>query len=354
MTMIITRVGMPYALQVVDRLVTYKIPGQPITKYDHVANKTLIFVAKDACVTISYSGAAYLKGRTTDQWIAEKVLGEDLAPPPGTPGGGIPIRFESDPRPTADIGLAVLRLRQELAAVVSPMSPDWRLAAAPQVTIAGWQWTRRRTLRPLLVSLRDQGHGELYRDCYWSPRQGWIRRSTRAGMDEFDYMVETSPRGVIPNSERTELAANIRTIDATDDVEQLFIEKIRETSDSNEAIGKDCLSVLVGHPNDRIIRVRFHPFVERREILEMSPSGTRYELPVSFSPWIIGRGVVSPPQLTVGSFETSVPSSNGNFVVQVEAPEHPTGKGLLALGLSQERPPWPPPQTSSPARSIRS
>lgn len=47
--------------------------------FDPEANKTIVYVARDAIVSIGYTGRAYLEGRPTDQWIAEQLIGEEVA-----------------------------------------------------------------------------------------------------------------------------------------------------------------------------------------------------------------------------------------------------------------------------------
>lgn len=72
MTLILTHLsaGYPYALQVTDRLVTKG--GSP---FDPLANKNIVYVARNAIVSIAYTGLAYIDGIPTDVWIAERLVG---------------------------------------------------------------------------------------------------------------------------------------------------------------------------------------------------------------------------------------------------------------------------------------
>lgn len=73
MTLILTLVTPSQVLQVSDRLVT-----RGTSRFDEFANKNVIFLAKNALVTIGYSGLAYLDGVPTDHWLAEQIVDETL------------------------------------------------------------------------------------------------------------------------------------------------------------------------------------------------------------------------------------------------------------------------------------
>ena len=92
MTLHISLVPGHFVLQVSDRLVSVR-RGTRVEPFDQAANKTVIFFARDALVTIGYTGVAYLDGRPTDQWIAEKLSGERFGSEDRGPSGGIPQRF---------------------------------------------------------------------------------------------------------------------------------------------------------------------------------------------------------------------------------------------------------------------
>jgi hypothetical protein len=70
MTLILTFASPFYVLQVSDRLVT--VSGK---EFDAVANKNVIYLARDADATIGYTGRAFVDRVPTDQWIAEKLGG---------------------------------------------------------------------------------------------------------------------------------------------------------------------------------------------------------------------------------------------------------------------------------------
>jgi hypothetical protein len=79
-TLVLTAVAPNFVVQVSDRLVTDAGSGKVL---DPVTNKTVIYLARNAHVTIGYSGLAYIEGITTDRWIAQILRDQDLEQPGG-------------------------------------------------------------------------------------------------------------------------------------------------------------------------------------------------------------------------------------------------------------------------------
>lgn len=118
MTLRVTFVSGDYVLQVSDRLVSVDRRAG-VESYDREANKTVVYFARDAYVSIGYTGLAYLEDRPTDQWIAEKLIGEEVESRRG-PSGGISQRITAGPVPPwFGIGTARRILRRERVAVTS-------------------------------------------------------------------------------------------------------------------------------------------------------------------------------------------------------------------------------------------
>lgn len=65
-----------YSLQVSDRRVT-RTRGLRLEEFDPDANKTLLYLASDAIVSMGYSGGAFVDGVHTDTWIAQTLTGVD-------------------------------------------------------------------------------------------------------------------------------------------------------------------------------------------------------------------------------------------------------------------------------------
>lgn len=162
MTAIFTLACPAYSLQVSDRLVSLRYPGDPkLTDFDLAANKALLFQAHDGLVCIGYAGTAYLDGVPTDKWIAEKLWNQQF--PVGS-DGRTPIQFGHNQN-ICKLDFAIWKLKCDLETL------ELR-GAELYITIAGWQM-RRKILRPVLVELENRRGSSLVRiargDKYWTP-----------------------------------------------------------------------------------------------------------------------------------------------------------------------------------------
>src|SRR6266851_8318629 len=100
MTLILARASKDYVLQVTDRLVT-----RGNDPFDTLANKNILYAAKNAVVAMAYTGQAFIGDVPTDQWIVETLSGHI---------------FERDRKPpflsyaktkVSDLGAALIRLK---------------------------------------------------------------------------------------------------------------------------------------------------------------------------------------------------------------------------------------------------
>jgi hypothetical protein len=115
--------------QASDRLVS--AGGKPL---DPLANKSVVYCARNAVVAIAYTGLASLEGIRTDDWIAFKLRGEE------------PERFAVSNTVAPqwlDIGQAVELLRSETERVFSTGQESKNLRYPHILTISGLQWEKR-------------------------------------------------------------------------------------------------------------------------------------------------------------------------------------------------------------------
>ena len=144
MTLILTAIHRHGVIQVADRLVTRQTNGH-VEQFDPLANKTILFSARDAFVTLAYTGLAYIDGLPTDRWIAETLrdrpvaLGHDGRRP-------VALSFERVAN-WPSVGQAVLRLAGRVDMAMSRLSQAARLS----IVVAGWQ--QYRTKRPRAIGL---------------------------------------------------------------------------------------------------------------------------------------------------------------------------------------------------------
>jgi hypothetical protein len=96
MSLVLTAACPIFTVQVSDRLISTEArrPGpatnEPVTRrpYDALSNKSIVYRASNAMVSMGYVGSAYLEGKPTDEWLAERLWGESLTI--RTPDGRIP------------------------------------------------------------------------------------------------------------------------------------------------------------------------------------------------------------------------------------------------------------------------
>ncbi|HEU4713032.1 MAG TPA: hypothetical protein VFS76_15790 [Pyrinomonadaceae bacterium] len=148
MTLHLTQVSNLYTLQVADRLVSGRTN-------DPMAKKNVIYAARDAIVTLGYTGLAYdldYPDRLipTDEWIASKLL-----------GGPIPRVFDAVRPPAGgtiqnahwlSIGQSIQHLKKEIEKVFKKL-PSTLAKHRFELIIAGWLLPKRRFIRPFAAEI---------------------------------------------------------------------------------------------------------------------------------------------------------------------------------------------------------
>jgi hypothetical protein len=325
-------------LQVSDRLVSVNTK-RGIEPFDRTANKTVIYFARDAYLTIGYTGLAYLEDRPTDQWIAEKLIGEEVESRRG-PSGGIPQQFIAGPMPAwSDIGLARRRLRDALIAATGRLPPDLR-PHFPQIIIAGWQAGKRvmgdrRRWRPIMDTIADDGVGVPYGVMSSLPRHGWER--TRFSVNPTPYF----PGLFGPLAQ---LVKSLRGARSEDEAEEQMVKVLRLAADSApKSIGKDFLSVFLPPPAAGFVRTRYVAFDDEIGTLEgPGDEGGGYVGPVGYTPWVVHPYYQAGPAIRVGSQAWVIGSPLGSFEFRSENPSSASEGSLFIAFGSQPR--MPPPR----------
>src|SRR5689334_7331451 len=137
MTLLLTLASRDFILQVSDRLVTKN--GSP---FDPMANKSLVYRAQDAIVTMAYTGSAYIAGQPTDVYLAEAILGEKHE-------GGLRI---GPSRHVMTIGPAIKLLAEKLAIGFANSRTSSDAREMPfELIITGWQANQSNRARPFIA-----------------------------------------------------------------------------------------------------------------------------------------------------------------------------------------------------------
>lgn len=312
-TLILSQVFWGYALQVSDRLVSDR--GMP---FNPVANKTVIYLARDGVMVMSYSGTAYLAGRSTDRWIAESLAGAEL------PEEGIQLGSMTKVQP---IGLALKGLQLNLGRALGDArtSPAARKMGFELVGV-GWRWGKKHS-KPIAAEI-SKGAG-INAQISLVHR----RRELRTGVV---YLCAPTIHGafIVPD-----LLLRLRAARGDPDMSETELVRLirnRSMQVPNE-VGPDCLSVLISPPGYGQIRVRYHG-VHEAGIAIVSQTGeiTATIDHAAFSPWIIGPNGWAAPSVLAGNMQIG----NGGFQISLEAPT--SSKGIFSAMGSVVPPSVPP------------
>jgi hypothetical protein len=319
MTLHLTRVSRRYALQVSDRLVSGGVR-------DSVANKNIIYWARDAVVTMGYSGLAYGLSeddpdQTTDDWIAETLCGGKLAK--GDPEH--PTVFASGKiSKWLDIGQSMELLSQRLTAALGRIAERKRIYPF-ELVAAGWQRIGRRA-KPVVVELIKPS-GEAVPRLHRPDRNSWPACN--------EVLLLENPSNVLAKQDQ----AGIEWRSAMPDkAERWLVDCIRRASARHpQTVGPHCMSILVPAGGWKPIRVRFIPQAIHRAGFG-EDGRVKWIRAVGFSPWIVGPRGFCAPSIHVGDSKYI----QSPFEVVIEAPPLPKDvHGVLGYTGAQRRPRGP-------------
>jgi hypothetical protein len=318
MTLIETVSSGKIAIQASDRLVS--LERQP---YDEWANKTVLFTAIDAVVVMSYTGDAYVGDEPTDVFIARILNGGHL-PTMSSGKLGICVRGAPKEWPTLDESIAAVgsQLAQGHA------SKNGRTESVNlKIYGIGWRRTERRGHQERIVFEIKRPNSASYGVAWYPPtarKQMFILPSISLDAAEVDAL----KRDLEAVRTRTKL------IDLLEGVEHSVVASIQRVAKKHaDVIGEDCVAVTIPPVGD--IRIRYHPrdpmaSQMRRvpdpmgqnaplEFKALANSGM-IELPMWYSPWIIGPELVHPPANMSGPQIMPLSDSGRQFFLQTTAP----------------------------------
>lgn len=320
MTQIVSQLCRAFVLQVADRLVTKTSASGLSEPFDALANKNLIYLARDAIVCMSYTGPAYVGPFPTDDWIAAKLTGLGPSSHPSERFG-----MRTGPLPHWwDIGQAAdLLLRELKASEIATHKENFELV------IVGWKWKAGK--RPPEGRRQPVPIGWMIRKPY-GKRFIEIERLPRCWYWKPGAQFLASPEGNsnLSLAELGQLAQKMRQLTGAQ-FEQTIVDAIRMVAARNPSVGPNCMSILLAPPQlSALVRVTFFP----QEVHPAQFIGSNFvspEYPAAFSPWVIGPNLISQPSVLIGEgWELHM----GQFTVQLGG----FGVGPISGMSSQRRP----------------
>ncbi len=294
-----------------DRLVSQQ-RGRIISPLDQIANKLIIYRARDAIASIGYAGQAFIGNIPTDEWIAQLISGEPNVRGPEDMGG---VRVGRTPN-NWDIGQAVRRIRDELPQQIAG-------GLAIHVCVVGHQINRRALVRPFACEMVLQANH--VHSFYQSPRN-W-----RQGAGCISSM------GVeIGDAERERVLNHLRVANPPlthDQIAEFLTTVIRQHE--QPGVGPHTSAVIIPFPGADPVRSKFFANTPHHILIRTRDAERRLE--TGYSPWIIGPGIIKAPTADVGGMSVHT----GGIEIACEGGA-PPAHGIVGVMGSVDRFELPP------------
>jgi hypothetical protein len=298
-TLILTRVSPRGALQVTDRLVTFA-KGDP---FDILANKNILYICRDAAVTIGYTGVAYIDRVPTDVFIAQQLSGLDLKKLFSVQVGLTPNQFR--------IFEALQTLKRVLEGIL-PKGPQLGF----ELIVAGFQRLPRRVI-PIFAVISYSLRG--------TTKLSFLPRHVSKLLQREKVYFQASPGQNFPPHELSRLGHELQSSGTPERAEKKMARAIQRISSTNPYVGSDCMSIFLGAKEDGspLARVRFLPSAQHA--MEVSVEAERHRTAIAYSPWILSPSLVLAPSVMAGGWAAKI----GSWTVELNAPESSVIRGLL-------------------------
>jgi hypothetical protein len=275
-----------HAMQVSDRLVSLR--ATPPLPFDALANKNVVYFGRRGIVSISYSGLAYIAGRTTDRWIAETLSGVDLSV-------GAALALGHAISHPFDVGQALEHLRRRATEAYARES----YRARREITdfqIIGSQWDRHhRRLRPVICKItnqrtRNENFEKLTTPRYWDIQKSWHSIGSGTGQQEArEYL-----------RQRFRASGGLISPEHCLDV---MVDAVRHIAGLHPSlVGQDCMCVHIQGAQP-MVSVRFRPKTQYRL---STPSGP-ISGPIAFTPYVVARDMVAIPSISANNMFVRTP-----------------------------------------------
>ena len=308
-----------------DRMVSQAV-GDGHVPYDPLANKSLVYIARDAVAFMSYTGSAYLESLPADEWIARALtgtFGDDLNAPWQDTGASTWSVTRAGPLPEwYEIGYAGAVLAQRL----DPLLPS--LLAA--------------NIEPTRILATGMKFSSTAPGVAWAPFGMWVTvedESYRWAFNRSPLSIAEFPRSRFNQEEQDEFGQEVRA--AGEDVrtlEDAVIGAIRRGAEKHPGlIGRDVMTMSIDTNRSNVIRIRFAS--DEVHTVPYGPTHPESIIPVMYSPWLIGPTLAKPPTQIAGPFPIQL-QGNGiisPYTVEFVDPPGPLPHGLVAAEIEMHR-----------------
>jgi hypothetical protein len=280
MTLVLSLACPEYVVHVSDRLLTMKNGS---AAFDPIANKCIVYRAKNAYVSIGFAGIAYIDNKPTDKWIVECISGSNLDD-----------QWSIQSGPNASFNTydySIHRLANTLSAAQEVKKHGL------QLSIVGWKLTNKRWY--YFLEEITWKPGDLNFKRYVSPRP-W-----RSAQKLFVSAIGAESEGlrVIKKKLHENRERNPRNLSVID-AETVLLSVVQEVSKTNRTVGQHALSVVLNSPAAPEGYCKFFPQAEHSLVL--TPENFELILPSYHSPYVLSGNVIASPSAVVGGFQVDL------------------------------------------------
>jgi hypothetical protein len=305
MTLIITIISPLFVIQAGDRLLTTQSDGKT-EQFDEKSNKSVIYEATNGLLTISYCGAAFVRGKPTDEWIAEQLESTLKIPMDGSDPSSMQFGTLSD-APRLSFDKVIKRLRDKLATL---SSSELRHAGIT-IVIAGWKLKREKWKRVLVELTRLRGSTGLNKPVGFRQRPGikgncgvdlvgsGNRKETVAYFDA--QWASIHQRGTLPDVEAYEKYVT--------DVRDAMVATIKFASSIEDTVGANVHTATIYEPKyfpTLFCETHFFNDMPHPAVIQ-TPRRTVPVPDAGVTGWVLFPGLLRAPSYLVGTEQINSP-----------------------------------------------
>ena len=275
-----------YVIQASDRRLT--LNGKP---WDENANKCVIFGCRDAMLSITYTGLAYIGELPTDVWISETLANNNL-------------QFR-------DMGFSVDTLCRAATRAFTEDIPPVDRPTEHTFLIAGWQWKGNR-IRSYIWWVTNRDVSVRAPATVPTFVKGYLRGRREARVGEGKGGCMAGARAAVDLSAWRDLSSAIRGERDANRLVEKMISVIRASSEHprfGHLVGKNVMVVILPRPGAGDIRCEYYPAKSS---------------PVAFTPAIVTANVYSPSLELIGAGMT-ISAGSRTYSLGGTSDPHPSG-----------------------------
>lgn len=302
MTLIITVVSPLFVIQAGDRLITTQSDGKT-QQFDEKSNKNLIYEADDGVLTISYCGAAFMRGKPTDEWIAEQLDTRIKIPIDGSDPWAMQLGSLGERKQHRCNGV-IKRIRDKLTAI-----PQAELMSSGlKIVIAGWKLKHDKWKRVLVELSRARASIRLSKPVGFKEQPG-LKGKCAVDMVGSGYRPETEAyfdaewKAIHEREGLPDVSAYERYVS---DIRDAIVATIKFASTIEKTVGANVHTATIYGPeyqSHMCCETHFFSDMPHPAVIE-TPTRIVSVADAGVTGWVLFPGIVKAPAYLVGTEHT--------------------------------------------------